>query len=79
MLQISVSSVKWNLFKRSSLIPPNLIYVFMQSKIAAELTGTTNLEYFKSVNVQDSDVELLMIFHHGFVDGLKSNGLQLLL
>lgn len=44
----------------------------MQSKIAAELTVTTDLEYFKTVDVQDSDVKLLMIFHHGLVDGLKS-------
>lgn len=51
----------------------------MQSKIAAELTGTTDLEYFKTVDVQDSDVKLLMIFHHGLVDGLKIKGLQLLL
>lgn len=78
-LQISVSSVKFNLFKCSSLIPPDLINVFMQSKIAAELTVTTDLEYFKTVDVQDSDVKLLMIFHHGLVDGLKIKGLQLLL
>lgn len=32
----------------------------------------TYLEYFKSINVQHSDIKLLMIFHHGFVDGLKS-------
>lgn len=34
----------------------------------------THLENLKTVNVQYSDVELLMVFHHGFVDGLKSKG-----
>ena len=43
----------------------------MQSQFAAE--PSTYLEYFKAINVQHADVKLLMIFHHGFVDGLKSN------
>lgn len=45
----------------------------MQSKIPAEATVTTYLEYFKAINVQHSDVKLLMVLHHGFVDGLKLN------
>lgn len=31
----------------------------------------THLENLKAINVQHADAELLMIFHHGFVDGLK--------
>lgn len=33
--------------------------------------ANTHLENLKAINVQHSDVELLMVFHHGFVDGLK--------
>ena len=32
----------------------------------------TYLENFKSIDVQHADIDLLVIFHHGFVDGLKS-------
>lgn len=39
---------------------------------ACEKGKNTYLENFKSINVQHSDIKLLMIFHHGFVDGLKS-------
>lgn len=65
-----------NLSKCSHLIPTNLIYVLLQSKIPGhvsvpETSINTYLEYFKSINVQHSNVKLLMIFHHGFVDRLK--------
>lgn len=59
-------------------MPVNLIYVLLQSKIpvaTCQLWKHTYLENFKSINVQHPDIKLLMIFHHGFVDGLKSKGL----
>lgn len=59
------------------LKPHNPIYVLLQGKktkqnvSVCEGVVNTYLKYFKSINVQDSDVKLLMIFHHGFVDRLK--------
>lgn len=56
----------------------NLIYVLLQSKVPVAMCQpvkrpkNTYLKNFKSVNVQHSDIKLLMILHHGFVDGLKS-------
>lgn len=53
------------------------MYVLLQSKILVSACQTPRnkyLENFKSINVQNSNVQLLMILHHGFVDGLKSKG-----
>lgn len=53
------------------------MYVLLQSKILVSACQTPRnkyLENFKSINVQNSNIQLLMILHHGFVDGLKSKG-----
>ena len=80
-----VLSFVFNLFKCSNLIPVNLIHVLLQRKKKKKKKNNpaakfqlvkrqknTYLENFKSIDVQHADIDLLVIFHHGFVDGLKS-------
>lgn len=59
---------------RISLKCSKLILVNLNQELLQKQTRPTYLENFKAIDVQHSDVQLLMIFHHGSINGLKSNG-----